>query len=431
MLFQLSNGGSQAVHNVVTPDGRHHGFSQFGSGTFVPGIRTHLSRFSLLDPEQLMEEAKELVRKGENNPLARLSVDENALVVTPYHRVANILRESLRGDERHGTCGHGIGAAMADSLAHPHDAIRAADLRNPRQLAKKVSRILERFYEEFRPYDSLWKARVDIDYANALREPNAAKHWAMKVAEFSSAFRIVPGSHLAQLAREGNLIFEGAQGVLLDEWHGFHPHTTWSTTTFGNALTLLSEFGYEGAVDKVGVLRAYFTRHGAGPFPTEDATFASLLKEMHNSDTGWQRTFRVGWFDAVLARYALAVCGGIDSLAITNIDRAAALPELRIATGYQLPHLEPWEARAVITEPADDVSIMVRQLRQKPVLTDLVYQETLTALLKKARPVYDTFAGTEQFLDRIEHELGVPITITSHGPTAADKRLHTRTPLAA
>src|SRR4051794_37158626 len=107
------NGGAQAGHNVVTPDGRHHTFAQFGSGTFVRGVNSHLSRFMLLNPIRLLQEADELRVLGVPDALARLSVDRRALLTTPFQVAANRLKELARGDARHGSCGMGIGETMS------------------------------------------------------------------------------------------------------------------------------------------------------------------------------------------------------------------------------------------------------------------------------------------------------------------------------
>ncbi|MBX6767349.1 MAG: adenylosuccinate synthetase, partial [Actinomadura rubrobrunea] len=103
------NGGAQAAHNVVAPDGRHHTFAQFGSGTFTPGVRTHLSRFMMVDPLALAAETAHLRSLGVADALDRLTVDRDALLTTPYHRAANRARETARGAARHGSCGMGIG----------------------------------------------------------------------------------------------------------------------------------------------------------------------------------------------------------------------------------------------------------------------------------------------------------------------------------
>src|SRR5688572_14625628 len=122
------NGGAQAGHNVVTPDGRHHTFAQFGSATFVRGVSTHLSRFMLLNPLRLRREDAELRALGVSDALDRLTVDWRALVTTPFQVAANRLRELARGDARHGSCGMGIGETMEDWLAFGDRMLVAGDL---------------------------------------------------------------------------------------------------------------------------------------------------------------------------------------------------------------------------------------------------------------------------------------------------------------
>src|SRR5215467_3672428 len=124
------NGGPQAAHNVVTPDGRHHTFAQFGSGTLA-GARTHLSRFMLVDPLALVREADHLRDLGVADPYGGLTVDRDALLVTPYHGAANRERERRRGEARHGSCGMGVGEATAYSIDHPDLAPRVGDAASP------------------------------------------------------------------------------------------------------------------------------------------------------------------------------------------------------------------------------------------------------------------------------------------------------------
>ena len=149
--------------------------------------------------------------------------------------------------------------------------------------------------------------------------------------------------------------------MLLDEWHGFHPYTTWSTTTFANAETLLAEAGLTAT--RLGVTRCYLTRHGPGPLVTEDPTLE--LPEPHNGRNEWQGAFRVGHFDAVALRYALEVAGGVDGIALTHLDVARRHP-LRICDRYE----------------ADG-----QRIDRLPVGPgrDLVRQEHLTRLLLRAR----------------------------------------------
>jgi adenylosuccinate synthase len=184
-----------------------------------------------------------------------LTVDRDALLTTPYHRAANRARELARGQDRHGSCGMGIGETARYALEHPGDAPRAADCAAPRTLARKLGRLRDRLADEFGSCDGPDLAALcDAYRAFAARVP------------------LVGAGYLSGLLRAGPVVFEGAQGVLLDEWRGFHPYTTWSTTTFANAETLLAESGTGAPALRLGVVRCYLTRHGPGPFVTEDPT---------------------------------------------------------------------------------------------------------------------------------------------------------------
>jgi hypothetical protein len=211
---------------VVTADGRHHTFTQFGSGSFTPGVRTHLSRFMLVDPLALSAEAAHLASVGVPGVLGRLTVDRDALLVTPYHRAVNQARELARGQDRHGSCGMGMGETARYALGYPADAPRVADCAAPRTLARSLRRLRDRLADEFGPLEG---PSVD-DLCDANRA-------------FAEGVAVVDGGYLRRLLRAGPVAFEGAQGILLDEWHGFHPYTTWSTTTFANAEALLAEAG--------------------------------------------------------------------------------------------------------------------------------------------------------------------------------------------
>ena len=377
------NGGAQAAHNVITPDGKHHTFSQFGSGMFVPGTSTHLSRFMLFDPIELSKESRKLVAHGCPHPLARVTIARDARVVTPFHRAANRLRERLRGAGAHGTCGLGIGETMADSLANPEDTVYAKDLNDPAVLADKFVNIqLRKRTELLEQASALDDPDLEEEIA-ILTDPMFPLAFAVAVSGFASDLTFVTEEYLASVARKGDLLFEGAQGVLLDEWRGFHPHTTWSTTTFENPQTLLAEIDYPGHVQKLGVLRAYSTRHGAGPFPTYDAALSEQLIEPHNGKVSWQGTFRCGWFDLVMARYAQSVAGA-DALMITHLDRHQTIDQPKICTKYER---EGKHLQTLALGPHQD----------------LQYQEGLTKLIAEVTPVYEAVPADEnEFLERIE-----------------------------
>jgi adenylosuccinate synthase len=374
------NGGAQAAHHVVTTDGRQHSFAQFGAGTFTPGVRTHLSRFFLVDPLALAAEAAHLASIGVPDPLSLVTVDGDALLTTPYHQAANRSRELARGTGRHGSCGMGIGETASYALAHPDNAPRAADCAAPRTLARKIARLQDALSSELGPL----AVPPPADVCDAYRA-------------FAAKVQLTDAAFLARLLRTGPAVFEGAQGVLLDEWSGFHPYTTWSTTTFANADTLLGEAGQTGS--RLGVIRCYMTRHGPGPFVTEDPTLE--LADAHNQNNPWQGPFRVGHFDAVSLRYAIEATGGVHAIALTHLDVAARRPDLKICRAYQM-----------------EDRVLTRLMPGPP--HDLEYQERLTAMLLRARPVYDD--PGHDWPAVIEHETGAPVTLRSYGPTALDKK---------
>ena len=406
------NGGAQAAHNVVTPDGRHHTFAQFGAGMFTPGVRTHLSRFVLVDPLALAAEAASLAAAGVAGPLDRLTVDRDALLTTPYHRAANRARERARGAGRHGSCGMGIGETARYALAFPADAPRAGDCATPRVLARKLGLLRDRLRAELstaapgqgpvRRDDRVWRNDRVWRSDRAWRDdevPPVADACAAFGA-FAARVRLVDDAYLASLLRAGPVVFEGAQGVLLDEWHGFHPYTTWSTTTYANAQALLAEAGQAAA--RLAVIRCYLTRHGPGPLVTEDPTLE--LPDRHNRLNAWQGAFRTGHFDAVALRYALEVAGGADAIALTHLD-AAGSGRLQCCDRYE----------------SDGVAIT-----RLPVSVDhdLARQERLTRLLLRARPWYRAAGGSWSAADwpgLVEDALGCPVSLLSYGPTARDK----------
>ncbi|MFE3793442.1 adenylosuccinate synthetase [Nocardia tengchongensis] len=370
------NGGAQAAHNVLA-DGRHHTFRQFGSGT-LSGVPTLLSRHMLVEPLALAAEARELAALGVADPLSLLYVDERALLTTPIHGAANRCREDTRGTARHGSCGIGIGETA--SYALDHDAPRVADCRRPEVLRRKLIAL----EEHYAPLLAGGRHRYDPidDLVGAY-------------TAFARAVAILPGEQLAGFARTGRLVFEGAQGVLLDEWRGTHPYTTWSTVEPRHARDMLARIGAPGYV--LGVTRAYLTRHGAGPFPTEDPALS--IPEPHNGTGVYQGAFRRGHLDPLLLRYAIEACGGIDGLAVNHLD---ALGDIRTATGY-----------LTADGCVDRLDCGVWQ--------DLGHQQRLTELLEAATPAYaDLPADVPGYL---EAELGAPVVLTACGPDRADRTL--------
>ncbi|MEM8861963.1 MAG: adenylosuccinate synthetase, partial [Chloroflexota bacterium] len=331
-----------------------------------------------------------------------------APITTPFHRAVNRLKELARGDSRHGSCGMGIGETMVDLLAHPGRVIRVGDMCDRDILFNKLRFVqainqakLENLLDKL-PHHPQVNDELDI-----LNDASWVDFLIEEYSEIGRQIAIVPEGYLTNLLnRDGAVIFEAAQGVLLDEWYGFHPHTTWSTTTLANAEQLLHEAHYDGVVERIGISRAYSTRHGAGPLVTEDEQLTQLLPDACNGDDAWQASFRSGWLDLVMFDYAVRVNGlssTLDSLAITCLDRLQELDTLKVCIGYNV------------------CGEMIHQLPIKETLEDLQAQEKLTSLLRGAQPIFEIVKNTDELLPLIEQKTGVPISILSEGPASINK----------
>lgn len=387
------SGGPQAEHNVITEDGRHHTFSQFGSGSFN-GIPTILTKHMLVNPFNMQREAEALSEKIEWDPFNMLTISENSLLILPWHWAINQLEEIRRGDGRHGSCGQGIGVAQKFALDYPDLAFRVKDMYLDRDsfVAKAtiVRELLKAEYgkttkEEFRAMDGYVRADFQRTPGNVYGMIEYFLKDCMPI--------VVSDDEILQLIAEHNCVWEGSQGVLLDEWKGFHPYTTWSTTTSQNALQLLSEAGVpREEVEVIGVTRTYHTRHGAGPFPTEDEKLLPEFPESHNTHGEFQGGWRVGALDLSLLYYGIKADAEIDSLAVTHMD---------VDKVYA----------------SDKTYVDISNL-----MGDLAAQEQLTQyLLNLDRPYRWELVDFGPLLQLIVRESGVPISIMSFGPRTDQK----------
>jgi len=398
------NGGAQAGHNVVTADGRHHTFAQVGAATFVsPAVRTLLSRFVVFHPTALLVEAQVLSTKSVPDALDRVLVDERALVTTPYQQAACRIRERARGAARHGSCGVGVGETVADALADPGDAIVAGHLRDPGALRRRLAVLRARKHAALL---ELADPARDADDLAIFADGARIEPWIE--AASSLARNVIDARASAMLVRRAHgVVFEGAQGVLLDEDHGFHPHTTWSRCTFANARAIADESGLDVPLERIGVLRAHGVRHGAGPFPTEDPSLPRT--ERHNATGPWQGAVRVGHLDLVLLRYALAACGGADALAVSHLDVVG--PSHRVAVGYR------GDLDAVALRRDEEGTTL-----ELATVADLAAAERLGRALAAATPVLQPLVDP---VTVIEDATFLPIRAEGRGPRAMDWTLGT------
>jgi adenylosuccinate synthase len=411
------NGGAQAGHNVVTADGRHHTFAQFAAGSFVPGVRTFLSRHFVLHPTALLVEARKLEQRRVSDVLSRIAISEQARVITPFHQAAGRIRELARGVSRHGSCGVGVGETVKDSLEHPADTILAADLHNTTTLNRKLRRVRERKRDEMRRLAAMAAPQSMLDAELAIFDSaSVAAGWINDLASLAKRGVVVSDSTLAGwMAETDSVVFEGAQGVLLDELYGFHPYTSWSDCTVGGALGLLSEYAPRATTTRIGVLRAHALRHGAGPLPTEIPGLQPAVVD-HNRQNPWQGPVRYGWLDVVLARYALDVVGNVDALALTHLDAIPRMSAAKVCSAYRLP---PRKDDAELVAEASEERIVTRLT--VPPGRCLNRQSRLAELLFSASAMCETCKPNEQsFLVLVERLLGRRVDFVSRGPQAAD-----------
>lgn len=329
-LIVRYNGGAQCAHNVVAPDGTHHTFRQFGS-SFLPDVKTYLSRFVLINPVAMLIEGGELKEKG-IDVFPRTYVDPNAPIITPFHIALNHLKELARGDKKHGSTGSGIGTTRKLHLEHGDKVLLAKDLSS-RSITEEKLRYIKNLCSLEIP--SIEHVAKDPDVRSELKrimEGAVPIPWYLDKYEEWSKKVILVESALYFKSFNTGIVFEGAQGILIDEVWGFQPHVTWTDITFNNTREILKDMEYEGDIHKIGVLRSYATRHGAGPFPSEDSFLKEILenREKHNKTEAYAGNFRIGNLDLPLLIYALHAIGEVDSLAINHMDVAKDLGTIEV-----------------------------------------------------------------------------------------------------
>lgn len=410
------NGGAQAGHNVVTSDGRHHTFSQFGSGTFNPAVKTYLSRYVVIHPGALLIEGKILEKKGVQDPFSRLRISDQALVITPFHQAANRTREVARGPQRHGSCGVGVGEAAEDALLGAEHRVMAGDLSNPTMLRRKLRTIREHKHEQLstlrkeNSHNSLFAREWEV-----FEGEDVIDLWISSIARINELDLVTSDSVLEHwLHNAETAVFEGAQGVLLDAERGFHPYTTWSCCTGANAFELIEQLASDAQVFQIGVIRSYAVRHGPGPLPTETDALSTMIDE-HNKTNEWQGRVRYGWFDSVLTRYALDITGKVDALTVTHLDLLPHLTTWKYCPGYRTS--DSVDHSFVESEVPGDVLTNFRL----PASLSLEKRADFTQSLSTVTPVFETCdADDETVLDKIESLTGQQIGMVSRGSSAKD-----------
>ncbi|MBY0225585.1 MAG: adenylosuccinate synthase [Hyphomicrobium sp.] len=386
-------GGHNAGHTLVIGENVYK-LSLLPSGVVRPGKLGVIGNGVVVDPWALIAEIEKLGKQGVAITHENLRVAENAVLILPLHRELDVIREEAAGTAKIGTTGRGIGPAYEDKVGRR--AIRVQDLKNLSTLGAKVDRLLV--------------------HHNALRA-GLGKELVSKdqlIAELTDiAPKILPYMDvtwdlLDQAHRERKqILFEGAQGALLDIDHGTYPFVTSSNTVAAQAATG-SGMGPRAVGYVLGIAKAYTTRVGSGPFPTEldNAIGEKIGERGHEFGTVTGRKRRCGWFDAVLVRQVCKV-SGIDGIALTKLDVLDGFDELKICVGYML------DGERLDRLPAGQNA----QARVEPIYETFEGWSQSTC---GARSWAELPAQAVKYVRQIEELIGCPVTLLSTSPERDD-----------
>jgi len=382
-------GGHNAGHTLVI-DGKTTILHLIPSGILRPGVKCLIGNGVVLSPEALLKEIGELEAKG--IPVReRLLLSPACPLILPYHVALDQAREAAKGDAKIGTTGRGIGPAYEDKVARR--GLRLGDLLNPEGFANKLAEVMK--FHNFVLQEYL--GADPVDYQATL---DSAMAWALELKPL-----IADVTDLLHTARENgdNILFEGAQGSLLDIDHGTYPFVTSSNTTAGGCPTGTG-FGPLYLDYVLGITKAYTTRVGGGPFPTElkNDIGEYLGKKGHEFGATTGRKRRTGWFDAVAVKHAIRI-NSVTGICLTKLDVLDGLDEVKICVAYQNTAGEPMS----IPVDADGWASV------QPIYETLPgWQESTFG----AKVLADLPTAARNYIARLEVLIGAPVDIVSTGP---------------
>ena len=440
------NGGPQASHHVINKQGITHCFSHFGSGSFRKETTTFLSSYMLIKPSNILVEADVLREKiPDYEPLDHIKIDKNCVIVTPMHKLIGRMKETAR-EIKHGSVGMGVGVAAYDSRhASDEQILRLCDLIDTPKLQKKLQVIYDDSCIQARQIISQYPENTElIAMLNQFEKECTATMLFESYCTLASIFtqheNIVDDTYLSKyIDTSAVIVFEGAQGLLLDYQYGFVPYVTKTNTRLTNANALLQAHKKNVDIQRIGIMRAYATRHGAGPLVTQDDILAKKIPEFHNKANHWQGKYRIGWLDIPMTQYALSLVEDkLNSISVTNLDRFDTFATIKVCTSYEycsssldlVDRFFYWER----------VKNRIKIIKYKPALLRTSEEQALlTQILFDCKPWdFQVFPGWKQqtsdiksykdlpknakkYLDFIETSLQIPISIISVGPRTDQK----------
>lgn len=385
-------GGHNAGHTLVV-DGTTYKLSLLPSG-IVRGKLSVIGNGVVVDPWAFKDEMKRISDLGVKITPDVLRIAENAALILPLHRELDQMREAAAGKGKIGTTGRGIGPAYEDKVARR--AIRVGDLAERESLLGKIERLLSH-------HNALRKGMGE-----PLVDGEALYKQLIEISEVILPFAEPVWKTLDEQYKAGkSFLFEGAQGSMLDNDYGTYPFVTSSNTIAGQAA-VGSGMGMKAVDHVIGVVKAYTTRVGSGPFPTElfDETGDLIRSEGHEFGTVTGRPRRTGWFDAVLVRQAITV-SGVHGLAVMKLDVLDKLDELKICVGYE------HKGKRLDTYPMG----LNAQAEVKPIYETLPGWKTSTFGVRDFSKLPE---NAKKYIHRLEELVGVPVDVISTSPERED-----------
>lgn len=387
-------GGHNAGHTLVI-DGEKTVLHLIPSGILRENVVSIIANGVVLSPEALMKEMTQLEERG--IPVrSRLLLSEACPLILPYHIALDNAREKARGEKAIGTTGRGIGPAYEDKVARR--GLRVGDLFDKKAFAQKLKEIIE--YHNFQLVN-YYKVEP-VDYQKTLED-------IMAIADILTGMVVDVSDLLYKATQKGELVmFEGAQGTLLDIDHGTYPYVTSSNTTAGGVATG-SGLGprYVGYV--LGIIKAYSTRVGAGPFPTElfDETGDFLREKGQEFGATTGRSRRTGWLDIIAIRRAVQI-NSLSGFCMTKLDVLDGLKEVKVCVGYRLPNGEVIETTPLAADDWEGIEPIYESM---PGWNESTFGVKDKAQLPQAALNY---------IKRVEELTGVPVDIVSTGPDRSE-----------
>lgn len=443
------NGGSQASHTVLQPDGKFHKFSQLGSGMFKKDCHTYITEDMIVNPENILREIEYFSAQNDENIediINRIHIHENCWVVTPYHKLLNRMRELSLGDNRRGSVGTGVSEVpilcdVKNGEYHKGLGVQMKDLFFPSIIPligclEELQYYVKTFYIENEK--NIWTNCPDDlkdsmhDMIDSLLSPKTF----MKIADIydlnlrkkplnQNLKKCLYNNYENTLRKEKIVIWEGSQGFLIDKNYGIAPNITNLVTTNEPALDIAY---LRDDITKIGITKAFCSRHGIGVFPTEDTFLNDFIIDNNQDESYWNGNPRYGWFDAVLFRYAAAV-NKPDEIFLSSLDKLNGLEKIKICKEYIY--------NGKIDKEFENIFIYHINKKEEIIITDIKKNNPrMKEFLSKCQPVYleihgwdnlnihnqkDVWNKCRDFILELELNIKHQIKVISIGPTRNDK----------